>query len=83
MRIRIIAACAALFSTTATAQTPSLAADAGFFATPLAECKTDLRYLNQVGGWQLGWPREWQAVAQGGDMDAALARFAGGEYGKH
>lgn len=77
MRIKIIAACAILHSTAATAQTPPLAADAGFLATPLADCDTDLRYLNQVGGWQLGWPREWQVIAQGGDMNAALQRFAG------
>lgn len=76
MRIKMITACAALLSTAATAQTPPLAADAGFLATPLAQCGTDLRYLNQVGGWQVGWPREWQTVAQGGDMEAALARWA-------
>ncbi|MHA7873449.1 MAG: hypothetical protein ACX939_13960, partial [Hyphococcus sp.] len=81
MRISMLAA-GAVFSLSAAAlaqdqaQDRALVANAGFLATPLADCETDLRYLNQVGGWQVGWPREWQAIAAGGDVDAAVARWA-------
>ena len=56
------------------AQPEPLAADGGFAASALADCKTDLRYLNQVSGWQGVWPREWQAVASASSPDA-LARW--------
>lgn len=41
-------------------QSAPLVADSGFAAPPLAGCKTDLRYLNPIGGWQAAWPRQWQ-----------------------
>lgn len=76
MRLKLWLAAAAFITTApAFAQTPPLIADGGFLATPIAECKTDLRYLNQVGGWQTAWPREWEGVAAGGDIDAALTRW--------
>jgi uncharacterized protein (DUF885 family) len=46
-------------------------AGAGFGAAGLAGCRTDLRYLNQLFGWQMGWQREWQALA-GARNDAAV-----------
>lgn len=46
---------------------PALAVDApeaggGPGAAPLKECKTDLKYLNSVTGWQIVWPREWKQL---------------------
>jgi uncharacterized protein (DUF885 family) len=51
-------------------------ADGGFAASALSACKTDLRYLNHVSGWQGVWPREWQAVAASAASSAeAIARW--------
>ncbi|WP_179957650.1 DUF885 domain-containing protein [Exilibacterium tricleocarpae] len=58
---------------TACAATPPLIADSGFAAPALAHCATDLRYLNQVGGWQATWPRQWQDVIAAGPETAAQA----------
>ena len=49
----------------------SLVADSGFAAPALAKCNTDLRYLNQVVGWQVAWPRRWQGVVAHGASAAA------------
>lgn len=52
---------------------------AGFGATAIAGCGTDLTLLNQVTGWQTDWPGEWAAIAQApGDAaarEAALTRW--------
>ena len=48
-----------------------LVADSGFAAPALAKCNTDLRYLNQVVGWQVAWPRRWQGVVARGAPAAA------------
>jgi len=45
-----------------TVQSKELFADAGIAAKPLQDCKTDLRYLNQVLGWQVKWPKQWQGT---------------------
>lgn len=45
-----------------TIQAKTLVADAGIAAKPLQDCKTDLRYLNQVLGWQVKWPKQWQGT---------------------
>jgi len=45
-------------------------ADSGYAAKPLTACKTDLQYLNQLLGWQGGWPSKWRAVAAGDSMSA-------------
>jgi uncharacterized protein (DUF885 family) len=44
------------------AQSKVLTADSGFASQALNSCKTDLRFLNQVIGWQVNWPRKWQNV---------------------
>jgi len=41
-------------------------ADSGFAGQALKNCKTDLRYLNQVIGWQVKWPRQWQSIIAAG-----------------
>ena len=49
-----------------------LRADSGFARPALANCETDLRFLNQVGGWQVSWPRQWAGtVAAGGESSSA------------
>lgn len=46
-------------------------AGAGYGATPVRGCKTDLSYLNQITGWQTSWPAEWtRIVAAPGDAAA-------------
>jgi hypothetical protein len=48
-------------------------------APPLEHCHTDLRYLNQVLGWQGDWPSQWQAVVKAGpgQADQAIVRWSG------
>src|SRR4051812_48262511 len=53
--------CLALQPAAAPAQ--ALEAGAGFGGAGLAGCHSDLRYVNQVFGWQMDWQREWQALA--------------------
>lgn len=48
-------------------------ADSGYARSALQNCKTDLRYLNQVLGWQTRWPSQWQAVANADPADAENA----------
>jgi len=48
------------------AQSKALIADSGIAAQALKNCKTDLRYLNQVVGWQVKWPRQWQNLIKSG-----------------
>jgi len=55
-----------LISLCASAQSKQLVADSGFAGQALKNCKTDLRYLNQVIGWQVKWPRQWQSVIAAG-----------------
>jgi uncharacterized protein (DUF885 family) len=57
----------------ATAQSKTLIADSGFAAQALENCKTDLRYLNQVIGWQVKWPRQWQGTIKSGSDKASEA----------
>ncbi len=56
---------------TAYSQNAPLVADSGFAAPALANCKTDLRYLNQVGGWQASWPTQWERLAENSDAKSA------------
>lgn len=52
-------------------------AGAGYGATPIRECGTDLSYLNQITGWQTSWPAEWaQIAAAPGDAAAQAAALA-------
>ena len=55
---------ASLASLAASPANSQLHADAGFGAMGLEGCRTDLRYLNQMFGWQVNWVPEWQALSQ-------------------
>lgn len=48
----------------------ALVADSGYARSALQNCKTDLRYLNQVLGWQARWPSQWQAIANADPAEA-------------
>ncbi|MCL1059348.1 DUF885 domain-containing protein [Shewanella gelidimarina] len=50
-----------------------LVADSGFAAQSLRNCNTDLRHLNQVIGWQVKWPRQWQSTVVAGPEAAKEA----------
>ncbi len=54
-------------------QSNQLVADSGFAAQALKNCKTDLRFLNQVIGWQVKWPRQWQSTIVAGPDTASEA----------
>jgi len=60
------------------AQSKQLVADSGFAAQALKNCKTDLRYLNQVIGWQVKWPRQWQSIIAAGPetVDEAITTWS-------
>lgn len=62
-------------------QADGLFAGSGVAAKSLEKCNTDLQRLNHVIGWQVEWPREWQAsVANGPEhINDALKRWAGFE----
>jgi uncharacterized protein (DUF885 family) len=60
----------ALLVLCASVQSKPLVADSGFAAQALKSCKTDLRYLNQVIGWQVKWPRQWQNIITAGPSTA-------------
>jgi uncharacterized protein (DUF885 family) len=57
---------------------PPLVADSGFAALGLHDCQTDLRYLNQVFGWQVAWPSQWASIVSAGTSDTtkALTRWS-------
>ncbi|MBV9883590.1 MAG: DUF885 domain-containing protein [Sphingomonadaceae bacterium] len=57
----------------AAAQAEPVEAGAGFGGAGLTGCRTDLRYLNQLFGWQMGWQREWQALTDVPDEAARAA----------
>jgi hypothetical protein len=69
--------CHATPSTANVSAQPPLAADSGFAALALPGCQTDLRYLNQVFGWQVAWPSQWATIVSTGasDTTAALTRW--------
>jgi len=56
-----------------TAQANMLRADSGIAAKAIKNCHTDLRYLNQVVGWQVKWPRQWQSTITAGPAAAGKA----------
>ena len=64
---------AVLSMSVAEAEAATLESGAGFGATPIASCDTDLKYLNQVTGWQTAWPGEWARIAASPGDDAARA----------
>jgi hypothetical protein len=64
----------ALASTvTAPAAAQSVTAGAGFAALGLQGCETDLRYLNQLSGWQVRWPQEWNELSKASDGEIRAA----------
>jgi len=57
---------------------PPRVADSGVAALALHDCQTDLRYLNQVFGWQVAWPSQWASIVSAGaanDTNTALTRW--------
>ena len=76
MRVILIVALAVLLN--ACAHQQPLIADSGFAAPALEKCHTDLRYLNQVSGWQVEWPLRWQAIinAQSGITHESIAYWS-------
>jgi hypothetical protein len=62
VKIFLIVFMATFIALCASAQSKQLVADSGFAGQALKNCKTDLRYLNQVIGWQVKWPRQWQSI---------------------
>ena len=69
---------ATLIALCASAQSKQLVADSGFAGQALKNCKTDLRYLNQVIGWQVKWPRQWQGIIVAGPetVDEAITTWS-------
>ena len=45
-------------------------------AAPLKDCRTDLKYLNSVTGWQIIWPRQWRQIDE--QPDQATSDFFAG-----
>lgn len=73
MKVNIIGIAAIALMFGVPAEGKPLVADSGFAAQALKQCKTDLRYLNQVIGWQVKWPRQWQSVIAEGPAAASEA----------
>jgi len=74
---------ASLASLAASPANSQLRADAGFGAMGLEGCRTDLRYLNRMFGWQVNWAPEWRALGQASDAeleDGIKASVAAGFY---
>lgn len=68
-----ISICHAKPSTPNVSDQPPMVADSGFAALALHDCQTDLRYLNQVFGWQVAWPSQWASIVSAGASDATTA----------
>lgn len=73
MKIFLVGFMAIFITFCANAQSKQLVADSGFAAQALKNCKTDLRYLNQVIGWQVKWPRQWQNTIAAGPETVSQA----------
>lgn len=62
-----------LATLTAPASAEAVEAGGGDGAGPLQNCRTDLKLLNTVTGWQVQWPHQWAvAAATQGQMNAAF-----------
>ncbi|WOJ93794.1 DUF885 domain-containing protein [Congregibacter variabilis] len=70
MKILLALPIAALFASCASDQDNPLVADSGFAMPAIEHCNTDLRYLNQVAGWQGAWPSRWQGIVAAGPDNA-------------
>jgi len=51
----------------------TVVADSGIAAQSFKSCQTDLRYLNQVVGWQVKWPRQWKSTVSAGPTSVSDA----------
>jgi len=75
-----LASLAAILAAPAQAQDQAseVRADAGFGASGLEGCRTDLRYLNQMFGWQVMWPSDWKALgrASNAEVERALRQWS-------
>ena len=69
MKRILLVGLASLASLAASPANSQLRADAGFGAMGLEGCRTDLRYLNQMFGWQVNWVPEWRALGQASDAE--------------
>lgn len=56
-----------------------LFAGSGFAAESLEACRTDLKRLNHVVGWQVEWPRQWQSIVANGPagVQSAINQWQG------
>jgi uncharacterized protein (DUF885 family) len=75
--VKRLAAAFAAFLLAGPALAEPVEAGAGLGAAGIEGCRTDLRYLNQLFGWQAGWQRQWAALqgASDDDIRAALATW--------
>lgn len=48
-------------------------AGAGMGGAGLEGCRTDLRYLNQLFGWQVSWQRNWAVLGTASDAELSAA----------
>jgi uncharacterized protein (DUF885 family) len=76
MRVTLTIIIALLLTANAAAQDNPLTANAGFAAPALAGCNTDLRYLNQVSGWQESWPSQWIRAVDNDAEEGAVQQWS-------
>ena len=70
----VVAVCLALAPAPPSfAQSEPIVADAGIGPDYLADCPSDLRYLNQMFGWQVNWPAQWRGLASADTVAAEQA----------
>src|SRR4051794_17556939 len=61
---------------------PAVEAGGGAFqASDAKDCNSDILYLNQLTGWQVRWPQEWQQLgdANDGQLKLAIAHWSTAE----
>ena len=71
MRRALLALAALLLARPALAE--PVEAGAGLGGAGIEGCRTDLRYLNQLFGWQASWQRRWAALQNASDDDIRAA----------
>lgn len=70
MKVLLIGFTATFLLCCTNVQSKPIVADSGFAAQALKNCQTDLRFLNQVVGWQVKWPRQWKSTIAAGPNTA-------------
>lgn len=75
IRLVLCGAAAFLGAVPALGQERAAAGSGAFVADALQGCDSDLRYLNQMYGWQVRWPGQWRGLtrAANDEVRAALA----------